>query len=750
LDIFIDSLVEIYVSCLALGYIPKKWREVKVTFIPKPGRVDYEDARNNRGISLSSFLLKGLERLVDLYIRDNILTQNPLCVNQHAYQRGRSTMSAAYKLTSTIEAALKYKQVALAVFLDIEGAFDRATFMSFVRAAEAKGIDCFIIRWILAMLENRILISDFKGIQVKKQPVMGCPQGGVLSPLIWLLIADNLLCLLDNANILSWGFADDFVILVRGVHTDVVFNKMQQALRIVENFTKSVSLSVNPSKVAAMLFTKRRNVSVKPLRLFNKDISLVNEFKYLGLTLDCKLNWRRHLELRIQKACRTLGQCRQAIGRVWGLSPKVVHWLYTAVVRPVLSYGAVAWWHKSGSSTMIDKLNHLQRLGLLAMTGAMFTTPTAALECFCNLRPLHLFAEAEARAELFRLKNWGHFRPNISANNSYVTLWKNIRGFNPMCDAPNDCMITEIKTDRNFAVQIPARDDWLVKEEWLVSDHTFYTDGSLCSGLAGSGVFSTLPETRLTFSLGSSVSVFQAEILALSECASRCLVDGISESRIAICSDSKAAIQALSSFRFSSKLVLECRKNLQDLAASNSVTLIWVPGHSDIEGNERADSLAREGSSKIPCAPLPVIPLSGGWFAAEVKKWSFLEHGRLWSNLGTCRQTKLFLTKPLSEPECKKLLSLTRPSLRCLIGVITGHFYFNKHLHKMGLSPTPICERCGEYEDTAFHLICSCPRLAQRRNKILGEFFISRGKYKDLSLEKILSFITGIDLRTHL
>jgi hypothetical protein len=111
---------------------------------------------------------------------------------------------------------------------------------------------------------------------------------------------------------------------------------------------------------------------------------------------------------------------------------------------------------------MIDKLNHLQQFGLLAMTGAVFITPTAALECFCNLWPLHLFVET--RAELFRLKNWGHFRPNISANNSYVTLWKNIRWFNPMCNAPNDCMITKIKTDGNFAVLISARDDSLVKE----------------------------------------------------------------------------------------------------------------------------------------------------------------------------------------------------------------------------------------------------------------------------------------------
>jgi ribonuclease HI len=645
---------------------------------------------------------------------------------------------------------LDVKQLALAVFLDIEGAFDRATFRSFEDAAKLKGVNPFIIEWILAMLGKRTLIADLNGVKVRKRPVMGCPQGGVLSPLIWLFIADALLMKMEEANIHAVSFADDFVLLVRGSVPDVVFDRMQQALRIVEQFTNSVSLSVNPTKVGAMLFTRRQNCKVKPLRLFGGNISLVSEFKFLGLTLDCKLSWKLHLEKRIKKACMTFGQCRRAIGKTWGLSPKVIHWLYTTVVRPTLSYGAVAWWQKAQEKTVIQKLNHLQRLGLLAMTGAMSTTPTAALECLCGLTPLHIFVEAEARAELFRLKIWGHFKPQVRAGYGHDTLWGKMVSGNSLWNAPNDYMIYEIMTDRKFAVVLPSRNDWIVGNQPQEADFSFYTDGSLCNELAGSGIYSDNPELKLDISLGPFVSVFQAEVLAIAECARHCLKERLSQVRIVIFSDSRAALQALMSYKIDSKLVLECRNLLQELANTSSLALVWVPGHSMIDGNDNADELARKGSSKTPIGQVPCIPLSKGWAKAVITDWSSAAHAKYWRKLESCEQTKLRFSVPLSSQDAKRMYSLKKTVLRKLVGVLTGHFYFNKHLHNLGLKASTLCERCAEDEDTAYHLVCLCPRYANRRYGLLGNFVLSEEQYRNLSLWKIKSFIAEIPIENQI
>jgi hypothetical protein len=54
----------IIAACLAYGCIPLAWRTVRVKFIPKSSRDSYELSLSFRPISLTSFFLKTMERLV--------------------------------------------------------------------------------------------------------------------------------------------------------------------------------------------------------------------------------------------------------------------------------------------------------------------------------------------------------------------------------------------------------------------------------------------------------------------------------------------------------------------------------------------------------------------------------------------------------------------------------------------------------------------------------------------------------------
>jgi len=66
---------KILISSLALGHIPTAWSLAKVVFIPKAGKKDITDPKSFRPISLTSFLLRTLEKLVDVSIRSTLLVE---------------------------------------------------------------------------------------------------------------------------------------------------------------------------------------------------------------------------------------------------------------------------------------------------------------------------------------------------------------------------------------------------------------------------------------------------------------------------------------------------------------------------------------------------------------------------------------------------------------------------------------------------------------------------------------------------
>jgi hypothetical protein len=155
-EVLVPYQVTIFCACLVTGYVPATRHQVKVVFIPKTGRDSYGGPKDYRPISLTSFLLKTMERLIDRILRDKILAFMPLHPNQHADQAGKSVETALHQLVVRIEKGLDQQETALGVFLDIEGAFNNTSFYSICAALAKHGVSCTIIQWIRATLEGRL------------------------------------------------------------------------------------------------------------------------------------------------------------------------------------------------------------------------------------------------------------------------------------------------------------------------------------------------------------------------------------------------------------------------------------------------------------------------------------------------------------------------------------------------------------------------------------------------------------------
>jgi hypothetical protein len=217
-----------------------------------------------------------------------------------------------------------------------------------------------------------------------------------------------------------------------------------------------------------------------------------------------------------------------------------------------------------------------------------------------------------------------------------------------------------------------GNEDPVVPEEALV----WFTDGSRISSGTGSGIFGVRPNRSLCFPLGKFARVFQIEIYAILQCAYENIGRTYRNTRIHIFSDSQAALGAHDGPKVTSELVAECLNALTALAGLNEVTLVWVPGHSGILGNEEAVRLARRASAMPLHGAEPALGIPR---CSAIRAWTMKQHYCTWRGLTGRRHGKLFISGP-----CRKraadLLKLSRHQLETVVAILTGQAPVRKHL----------------------------------------------------------------------
>lgn len=98
----------------------------------------------------------------------------------------------------------------------------------------------------------------------------------------------------------------------------------------MEKWCKEVNLFVNASKTEMILFTKRKKIEgFKNPHIFGNELHLTKQVKYLGIIIDDRLTWKPHVDNKTQKSIRSFWQCRRAFGKTWGLSSKIIMWIYS-------------------------------------------------------------------------------------------------------------------------------------------------------------------------------------------------------------------------------------------------------------------------------------------------------------------------------------------------------------------------------------------------------------------------------------
>ena len=111
------------------------------------------------------------------------------------------------------------------------------------------------------------------------------------------------------------------------------------------------------------------------------------------------------------------------------------------------------------------------------------------------------------------------------------------------------------------------------------------------------------PNNEISSSLSPTSTIFQAEITAISNAAA--MLFSKANQNVALITDSISCLHTLQNPVTKTKTKFECIANLNQLAHNNNVTLMWVPRHCGVDGNERADLLANIGAALKTVGPMP-------------------------------------------------------------------------------------------------------------------------------------------------
>lgn len=116
-------------------------------------------------------------------------------------------------------------------FRDIEEAFNCTSIGTVCSKAAHHGVSQSLIRWMGGMLICRTVVAELGTKSILGVVSRGCSQGGVASPTVWCLVANELLRMLNCGRCYAQVYADDCLVLIKGRCINMVIDAMQVALR---------------------------------------------------------------------------------------------------------------------------------------------------------------------------------------------------------------------------------------------------------------------------------------------------------------------------------------------------------------------------------------------------------------------------------------------------------------------------------------------------------------------------------------
>ena len=357
------------------GIIPESWLTGNVKPIYK-NKGNHLDPNNFRPITILScfgklFTAVLLTRLNAFSEKFSILNEN-----QSGFRKGYSTIDNIFVLYAFFELLKLKKKKLFVTFVDFEKAFDKVWRDGLWCKLLLNNINGKMYKVIYNMYQNiksRIVynnaVSDFFDCN------NGVRQGENLSPFLFLMYLNDLEQFLNDRNVNGLTsitevfeieldvylklfvllYADDTVIMSESKED------MQNQLNVFNDFCKKWKLKVNAEKSKVLVFSNGRLTANLKFTYNNRDLEIVPNFSYLGITFSKSGSFNAAKKDLVNKSTKAMYEVLKK-GRLHNLSIQCQLDIFDKTVKPILLYGCETWGF--GKNDIIERV-HLKFCKLL-------------------------------------------------------------------------------------------------------------------------------------------------------------------------------------------------------------------------------------------------------------------------------------------------------------------------------------------------------------------------------------------------
>lgn len=348
-------------------------------------------------------------------------------------------------------------------------------------------------------------------------------------------------------------------------------------MRKISVWAQENKVTFNETKTQVMMVTRKKARTQQKLRIYlnNNKIEETNTMKYLGIIIDKRFKFNKHIEHIADKSTKLIHALSRSAKINWGLRPNVMQIIYKGAILPLLSYGVTACIDTLNTQSNANRIRRVQRLINIKITKAYRTTSHEALNVVAGTIPIII--------ELVEIAKYQNIiRGRTAHNGERLDTVLNYRKW------PHPANIINMQE----------------KDEDMEYKFLVYTDGSKSEAGVGAGAVIYLenyPAHQLGFRLYNKCSNNQAEQLAILKALEKIKeYDHIHpiDKRVAVHTDSNITMDLLRNNIKHNNLIHRIQETMRTLQQQQwMVHFTWVKAHIGILGNELADRLAKEAAT---------------------------------------------------------------------------------------------------------------------------------------------------------